>query len=67
MGISAKLLVDTTIQLFNPFLTIIAAGVGISAVSLGSIVALRGLTGLSAPLIGTIADKIGYRKIKLQE
>ena len=63
MGISAKLLVDTTIQLFNPFLTIIAAGVGISAVSLGGIVALRGIMGLSAPLIGTIADKIGYRKI----
>ena len=63
MGIIAKLMVDTTIQLFNPFLTIIAAGIGISAVSLGGILALRGLMGLSAPLIGTIADKIGYRKI----
>ena len=56
-------MVDTTIQIFNPFLTIIAAGIGISAVSLGGILALRGLMGLSAPLIGTIADKIGYRKI----
>ncbi len=63
LGISAKLLIDTTIQLFNPFLTIIAAGVGISAVSLGGLVALRSLMGLSAPFIGTIADKIGYRKI----
>lgn len=63
MGISAKLLVDTTVQFFNPFLTIIAAGVGISAVSLGGIVAVRGLMGLAAPIIGTIADKIGYRKI----
>jgi len=43
MGISAKLLIDTTIQLFNPFLTMIAAGAGISAVTLGGIIALRGL------------------------
>ena len=63
LGVSAKLLIDTSIQLYNPFLTIIAAGVGISAVSLGGLVALRSLMGLSAPLIGTIADRIGYRKI----
>ncbi len=63
MGISAKLLIDTTIQLFNPFLTIIAAGMGISAVTLGGIVAIRGVMGLAAPIIGTLADKIGYRKI----
>ncbi|MCK5671937.1 MAG: MFS transporter [Spirochaetales bacterium] len=63
LGIYAKLLVDTTIQLFNPFLTIIAAGAGISAVTLGGIVAIRGLMGLTAPIIGTVADKIGYRKI----
>lgn len=63
LGISAKLLIDTTIQLFNPFLTMIAAGVGISAVSMGGLVALRGLMGLSAPAIGTIADRVGYKKI----
>lgn len=63
LGISAKLLIDTTIQLFNPYLTMIAAGVGISAVSMGGLVALRGLMGLSAPAIGTIADRIGYKKI----
>ncbi len=63
LGIGAKLLIDTTIQLFNPFLTMIAAGVGISAVSMGGLVALRGLMGLSAPAIGTIADRIGHKKI----
>jgi predicted MFS family arabinose efflux permease len=63
LGISAKLLIDTTVQLFNPFLTMIASGLGISAVTLGAIVAIRGIMGLSAPFIGTIADKIGYRKI----
>ncbi|MEA1910642.1 MAG: MFS transporter, partial [Spirochaetota bacterium] len=63
LGVSAKLLVDTTVQLFNPFLTMIAAGMGISAVALGGIVAIRGVMGLAAPIIGTVADKIGYRKI----
>lgn len=63
MGIGAKLLVDTTVQLFNPFLTMIAAGAGISAVSLGGILAVRGMMGLSAPIIGSLADKIGYRKV----
>ncbi len=63
LGISAKLLIDTTIQLFNPYLTMIAAGVGISAVSMGGLVALRGLMGLSAPAIGTIADRVGYKKV----
>jgi len=63
IGILVKLLVDTSFQLFNPFLTIIAAGVGVSAVSLGGIVGLRSFIGLSAPLIGILSDRIGYRKI----
>lgn len=63
LGIAVKLLVDTSFQLFNPFLTIIAAGVGISAVSLGGLVGIRSFIGLSAPLIGIVADRIGYRKI----
>lgn len=63
LGIFVKLLVDTGFQLFNPFLTIIAAGVGISAVSLGGLVGIRSFIGLSAPLIGIVADRIGYRKI----
>ncbi len=63
IGIVVKLLVDTSFQLFNPFLTIIAAGVGISAVSLGGLVGIRSFIGLSAPLIGIVADRIGYRKI----
>lgn len=63
LGISAKLLIDSTIQLFNPFLTMIAAGVGVSAVTMGAIVSLRGIMGLSSPLMGVMADRIGYKKI----
>ena len=63
LGIAVKLLIDTGLQLFNPFLTIIAAGVGISAVSLGALVGLRSLLGLIAPLIGAFSDRLGYRKV----
>ncbi len=63
MGISAKVLIDTSIQIFNPFLTVIAAGIGIGAVSMGGLVALRGLTGLFAPAIGAVADRIGHKLI----
>ena len=63
LGVAVKLIVDTSFQLFNPFLTIIAAGAGISVVSLGGLVGLRSLLGLSAPLFGVFADRIGYRKV----
>ena len=63
LGIIAKLMVDTTVQIFNPFLTIIAAGLGIGVVKMGKIVALRSLMGLSAPVFGTMADRIGYRSV----
>ena len=63
MGISAKVLIDTSIQIFNPFLTVIAAGIGIGVVSMGGLVALRGLTGLFAPAIGAVADRIGHKLI----
>ncbi len=65
LGSGAKLLIDTTIQLFNPFLIIIAAGVGISAVSMGGVVALRGMIGITAPVIGALADRIGYKKVMI--
>lgn len=63
LGISAKLLNDTTIQIFNPFLTMIAEGVGLSVVALGGIVALRSLMGFTSPLMGALADRIGYKRV----
>lgn len=63
LGVSGKLIVDTTVQIYNPFLTIIAAGLGISVVSMGRLVALRGFMGLAAPFLGGLADRIGYRRV----
>lgn len=63
LGIIAKLMVDTTVQIFNPYLALIAAGIGIGVVRMGKLVALRSLMGLSAPIFGTLADRIGYRSV----
>ena len=63
LGISAKLLNDTTIQIFNPFLPMIAAGAGLSVVALGGIVALRSMMGFTSPLMGVLADRIGYKRV----
>lgn len=63
LGGSAKLLVDTTVQLYNPFLAVIAAGAGVSIVAMGRIVAARSLMGLIAPAVGALADRIGYRTV----
>ncbi len=65
IGISslAKLLVDTNTQIFNPFLHIIATGLGIDVVTLGRLLSLRSAVGILAPFFGTLADRRGYRLV----
>lgn len=62
-GIGAKLLVDIGQQIFNPFLPVIASGLGISVVSLGQLVGLRSLMGIFSPLFGVAADRTSYRLV----
>ena len=40
-GIGTKLLNDTSVQIFNPFLPVIASGLGVSVVTLGRLVGLQ--------------------------
>ena len=61
--IATRLAVDTTTQLFFPFLGTVALGLGMEIVVLGRLVSLRSLAGLSAPLFGNAADSYGYRRI----
>jgi predicted MFS family arabinose efflux permease len=63
LGISAKLLVDTTAQFYNPFLVVVAGGAGVSTIVMGRIVAARSLVGLISPALGNLADRIGYRAV----
>jgi predicted MFS family arabinose efflux permease len=57
-----KLVVDTTVQIFNPFLAIIAAGLGTNVIVMGRLVSLRSIMGLFAPLFGAMSDRVGYRR-----
>lgn len=63
VGITAKLLVDTTVQIYNPFLPVIAGGLGLSIVALGRLVGLRNAMGMIAPVFGSLADRIGHRLV----
>ena len=60
---SIRVITDSSLQLFYPFLPIIAAGLRIDEASLGQILSLRSLMGLGAPLFGAAADKRGYKLI----
>lgn len=62
-GIAAKLVVDIGAQIFNPFLPVIAAGLGLSVVELGRLVGLRAALGIFAPASGALADRHGYRMV----
>ncbi|HXF62132.1 MAG TPA: MFS transporter [Caldilineaceae bacterium] len=62
-GISVRLLVDTTVQMVNPFLPIFAAGLGVDVVTMGRLVSLRSAMGLVAPVYGALADRTGYRRV----
>ena len=63
MGILAKTLVDTTNQIYNPYIGIIGAGIGVSTVAMGRLISLRSLMGIAAPFLGSLADRVGYRAI----
>ena len=63
VGMSAKFLVDIGNQIFNPFLPIFAAGLGIDVITLGRLIGLRSATGILAPLAGATADRTSYRRV----
>jgi predicted MFS family arabinose efflux permease len=62
-GVATRLLSDTATQIFNPFLPLIAAGLGVSVITMGRLVSLRSAMGLFAPIFGNLADRLGYRQI----
>jgi predicted MFS family arabinose efflux permease len=62
-GIGAKLLVDIGVQIFNPFLPIIASGLGLDVVAMGRLVGLRSAMGIFAPAAGVASDRSSYRLV----
>lgn len=63
VSVLTRLLVNTANQLFHPFLTIIAAGLGVDVVTLGQLLGLRSSMAVFAPFLGSLADRWGYRLI----
>ncbi len=63
IGVSARVVIDTGVQIFGPFLELIARGMGISIVTLGWMNSLRNMTGLAIPVAGVLADRVGYRPV----
>ncbi len=61
IGLLTRLLIDTAVQMFFPFLPVIAEGMHVTTVQLGRIVSLRSSMGLFSPLFGVLADRKGYR------
>jgi predicted MFS family arabinose efflux permease len=63
IGMGTRFLVDTAKQMFAPFLSIFAAGMGLDIVALGGWLAVRNAVGITAPAFGALADRIGYRRV----
>jgi len=61
LSVLTRLLINTASQLFNPFLPILAAGLGTNVVTLGQMLGLYNATALCSPLFGNLADRWGYR------
>jgi predicted MFS family arabinose efflux permease len=60
IALSVRLFLDTSSQLFNPFLAIIAAGLGVNVIVMGALVSLRSAMGLTSPFFGVLAERWGY-------
>lgn len=63
VAIGTRLIVDTGVQFFNPFLPIIAEGLRTNIITMGWLVGVRSLVGLLSPLFGALADRYGFRLI----
>ncbi|MCB9009782.1 MAG: MFS transporter [Ardenticatenaceae bacterium] len=63
IGLLTRLATDTAVQLFFPFLPVIAEGLRTTSVTAGRLVSLRSAMGLLAPTFGTLAARRGYRPV----
>lgn len=63
VAVPIRFIVDTSVQMFYPYLPIFALGLGISTIQMGQLNSLRSLVGLGAPLLGALADRIGFRRV----
>ncbi len=63
LGVLTRFFTDTGVQLFFPFLPIIAKGMSITPEILGRLVSVRSAMGLFSPLFGILMDRTSYRLV----
>lgn len=63
IGLLTRLVTDTAVQLFFPFLPVIADGLRTTSVAAGRLVSLRSAMGLFSPAFGYQAYLRGYRTV----
>lgn len=63
LGVLTRFFTDTGVQLFFPFLPVIAKGMGITPEVLGRLVSVRSAMGLFSPLFGILMDRYSYRMV----
>ncbi|WP_420631159.1 MFS transporter [Candidatus Leptofilum sp.] len=63
IGVITRLVTDTAVQFFFPFLPVIAEGLRTSTVTAGRLVSLRSAMGLLSPAFGYQATLRGYRTV----
>jgi len=65
LAIGTRLITDTAVRLFYPFLPVICRGLGISLVAGGSLMTVRTAVGLMAPWGGLAINRFGVKRIVL--
>ncbi|MCA9995379.1 MAG: MFS transporter [Anaerolineales bacterium] len=63
LALLTRLFTDTSLQIFFPFLPILAAGLGTTPIVLGRLLSVQSALGLLLPLLGSWADRVGYRRV----
>ena len=60
---SIRLIVDTSFRMFYPFIPQISEGLKVSITVFGWLLLIRSASAIFSPLIGTLADRYGRRKV----
>lgn len=63
VALLTRLFTDTSFQVFFPFLPILAEGLGTTPIVLGRLLSVQSALGLLLPLLGSWADRVGYRRV----
>lgn len=59
----ARVVLDTPLRIIYPFLPSIARGLGISVTAASGLITLRMVGGVGAPFFGSMADRLGRRRM----